>query len=107
MNAFVKHLGNAIESIRKEKGLRQFALAAKAGITQTYMCQIELGNKQAHMDTIIAICDALQVDIALLFLKASLESRAGSKNLTVAELETAMRMMEYGVYGHQLADTIK
>ena len=107
MNAFVKHLGSAIESIRKEKGLRQFALAEKAGITQTYMCQIELGNKQAHMDTIVAICKALEIDIALLFLKASLESEACSRKLTLAELETAMRMMKYGLYGHQLADTIK
>lgn len=37
--------GATIRAIRKAIGISQVSLAARAGITKVYLCQIELGTK--------------------------------------------------------------
>lgn len=42
-------VGENIERIRKEKGMKQVELAKKIGITQAMLCQIERGTKNPSL----------------------------------------------------------
>lgn len=60
-------LGNSIKNIRKQKGLTQIDFAAKSGITQTYLSQIENNQKEPNLSTLKAISEALEVPLPIIF----------------------------------------
>ena len=61
-------IGKRITEIRTAKGLTTNALANKAGITQTYLRDIEIGKKNnPTYDTLSYICEALGVSLAYFF----------------------------------------
>jgi len=57
----LKALGERIRETRKEKGLTQLELAEKVKISPTYMSEIELGKSNFGVETLIRICEELQV----------------------------------------------
>ncbi len=62
------NIGQAIKEARKKAGLTQVDLAATIGITQTSLSQIEVGTINPSPKTIKAICLALNISEALLFI---------------------------------------
>ena len=50
-----------IKERREELGLTQKELAEKAGITQSFLCDIEQGRSKPSIDTAIKIADALNI----------------------------------------------
>lgn len=48
---------------REQRGLTQEALAAKAGISKAYLCQIETRKRVGALKTLRAIADALAVSM--------------------------------------------
>ncbi|KJS10656.1 MAG: hypothetical protein VR67_17375 [Peptococcaceae bacterium BRH_c8a] len=58
-----------IKNIRKKKGFTQKALALKAGISRSYLCEIEQGYKQPSLATLSKIAMALGVSEATLLIK--------------------------------------
>ena len=48
---------------REQRGLTQDALAAKAGISKAYLCQIETRKRVGALKTLRAIADALAVSV--------------------------------------------
>ncbi len=48
---------------REQRGLTQDALAAKAGISKGYLCQIETRKRVGALKTLRAIADALAVSV--------------------------------------------
>ena len=50
-----------IREKREELGLRQKELAEKIGITQSFMCDIELGRTKPGIDVAIKLADALKM----------------------------------------------
>lgn len=48
-----------IKAWREHRGLTQDALAAQAGISKAYLCQIETGKRAGTVDTLKAIAAAL------------------------------------------------
>ena len=59
-----KVIGTNILLYRKERGYTQLMLAEKAGISTSYLGQIERGNKGKSfaMDTLFSIAKALEVE---------------------------------------------
>lgn len=59
-----KTIGTNILLYRKERGYTQEVLAEKAGISTSYLGQIERGNKGKSfaMETLFAIAKALEVE---------------------------------------------
>lgn len=55
--------GMEIRRIRKRSGIKLCVLAARAGISEGYLCNIEKGNRQGAPDTVLRIANALGVDI--------------------------------------------
>lgn len=52
-----------LKKLREEKGLSQAELAKMAGVSQTTICDVEIGNKMPKLDTAMKICKALNVKL--------------------------------------------
>lgn len=64
-------VGIRISQLRKEKNLTVNKLANLAGISQSYLRDIELGNKQPTVEYLSYICDALGITLEYFFAKES------------------------------------
>ena len=54
---------NPIRVFRKWRGMTGSELADKAGISQPYLSDIENGKRDGTLQTLVAIADALEVDL--------------------------------------------
>lgn len=61
---------NRIAMLRKERGYNQKEFAAKVGITNWWLCEIESGNRNSPSVKLIkTIADALNVKLSDIFLE--------------------------------------
>lgn len=61
--------GQAVATLRKEKGYSQERFAFEAGIARKYMSDIENGKRNVSLDVISRIADKLEIPLSELFLK--------------------------------------
>lgn len=54
-------MGRVIRRLRRERGWSQEVLSGLAGIGRTHLTMIENGSKNANLDTLWQIADALEV----------------------------------------------
>jgi len=59
--------GSSVRKWRKQLGLSQQALAHRAGLHRTYICDVERGTRNVSLDCIQRFAHALQISIAELF----------------------------------------
>jgi transcriptional regulator with XRE-family HTH domain len=64
--------GNAVRSIRSDKGISQESLAELAGIDRSYMGGVERGEHNIALINIKRISDALGVSISIVMEKSNL-----------------------------------
>lgn len=69
MQNFVKLFGERVKYYRKCKGLSQEKLSELCELHPTYIGQIERGEKNASLDTIMRICKGLEISPENLFEK--------------------------------------
>lgn len=62
-----KITGHVIRHLRRERGLSQDVLSGLAGIGRTHLSMIENGEKNASIDTLWRIADALNMPLSQLF----------------------------------------
>jgi transcriptional regulator with XRE-family HTH domain len=55
--------GTRVKEIRRRKGLNQKELAALAGISNSYLSDIEVGRTNPSLKTLFKIAEALEVGI--------------------------------------------
>lgn len=67
-------LGYTINSIRKQKGIRQGELANMIGLTQTYLSQIENNKRDPNLATLKKISEALAMPLPIIFFLSLDES---------------------------------
>lgn len=60
-------VGGRIKYFRTKRGLTVNGLANLAGISQSYLRDIELGNKTPTIEYIEYICDALKISLVTFF----------------------------------------
>lgn len=60
----LKRIGSKLQAARKLKGLTQEQVADKVGITRSYYAQVERGERNPTTTVIMAIIDALGVDVS-------------------------------------------
>lgn len=58
--------GLALREYRTQRGIAQEALAAAAGLDRTYISTLELGRSTPKLDTMLAISEALNVELSVL-----------------------------------------
>ena len=68
-----QELGKRVRQQRMLAQMTQEKLAEKAGISLSFLGHIERGTRKASLDTVIKLCNALQVSPSLL-LQDSLDS---------------------------------
>ena len=69
-------VGNRIKELRLRKGITVNALANLAGVSQSYVRDIELGNKKPTVEYLEYICDALNISLAcFLRIQATTKSK--------------------------------
>jgi transcriptional regulator with XRE-family HTH domain len=67
--------GNAIRTLRMERGLSQEALAFACDLDRTYISGIERGERNPSLTNILKIAAALSIRPAELFARAEAASR--------------------------------
>ena len=60
-------IGNRISQLRQQKGITVNRLANLAGISQSYLRDVELGKKQPTILYLSYICDALGIELKEFF----------------------------------------
>ncbi|HMK05982.1 MAG TPA: helix-turn-helix transcriptional regulator [Flavobacterium sp.] len=61
------NLGPTIKNLRQQKGLTQTEFALKAGITQTYLSQIENNLKDPNISVLKKLAEELAVPLPIIF----------------------------------------
>ena len=62
-----KRVGVNLQRLRRERGLTQEELAARANVHQTYISGVEAGRRNASVLVLAKLADGLEADISLLF----------------------------------------
>lgn len=60
-------IGERIKELRLKKGITVNKLANLSGVSQSYLRDIELGNKQPTVEYLSYICDALGISLSRFF----------------------------------------
>jgi len=77
-------IGNRILAVRKEFGMKQSELAAKAGLTQACISQIESGLRNPDTNTLLSISTALGISVDDL-------TKSSVRDTAIAALEAKLR----------------
>lgn len=67
MNQLNIEIGKRVREYRKAAKLTQEQLAAYSGLTNDYLSRLELGKENPSVNTLVKICEALNIEVALLF----------------------------------------
>ena len=62
-----RKMGRLIRKIRKEKGVSQEVLSGFASIGRSHLAMIEIGSKDANVETLWRIAAALDMPLSRLF----------------------------------------
>lgn len=77
-------LGIRVRQQRELNSLTQSQLARKVGVTGSFIGHIERGEKKASVDTVVALCNALEISPTVL-LQDSLSDAAMQSQLSFDE----------------------
>ncbi len=109
MSDTVKKFGQHIRYYRRGKKLSQEQLAEICGLHPTYIGQLERGEKNASIETVVQLCRGLGITPALLFENISLEANdtpaheayelfleipADKQQILLEVLRNALRLMD-------------
>ena len=99
------NVGLRIKALREQKGITVNKLANLAGISQSYLRDVELGNKNPTVETLSYFCDALGVtlrdffdtdnaagDKLNVFLKAEIEKLNDTQQFHLADFLKSLKL---------------
>lgn len=87
------NVGERIRYFREKKGITVNKLANLSGVSQSYLRDIELGDKQPTVEYLGYICDALGVSLAAFFDESDSLKEAVSR-LTPPQREALLAFLE-------------
>ena len=87
-------IGKRIKDLREAENLSQNALADKAGISQSHLRRVELGQSGISIDHLQIICDALNINICE-FFEPTRESDELSIALSKLSPKQKSRLLEF------------
>lgn len=88
-------ISKRIVELREMQGFSTNKLASKAGISQSYLREIEMGKRNPTIEVLSYICDALKISLRVFFserdqdvhpfLQSALEKMSQEEQLKLAE----------------------
>ena len=92
----LKGVGASIRNLRAEQELTQFELAAKIGVSQTHLSNIERGRVQISLKLLLRIANVLEqrLDYFLGLPSLPFADAAPQGSYTVEELGTLLQMLQ-------------
>ena len=84
-------LGLRVRQQREMSNLTQNQLARKAGVTASFIGHIERGEKKASVETIVALCNALEISPAVLLQDSLSDGALHSQVVIDAENQKLIR----------------
>jgi len=66
-----ERIGLKIRLLRTQKGFSQEALAERANISRVFISNVECGKKNTSLETVMAIADALSVQVTDIILEGT------------------------------------
>ena len=75
------NVGKRITYFREQKGITTNKLANLAGLSQSFIRDVELSNKSITIDNLAIVCDALQISLKDFFDEPLESSEAINKEL--------------------------
>ena len=70
-----------LRSLRIEKKISQLDLSMKAGISQSFLAQVETYKKAPTIITIVKLCDALNIRISMIFEEKDYDKEEKKKEI--------------------------
>ncbi|REK64803.1 MULTISPECIES: helix-turn-helix domain-containing protein [Cohnella] len=89
MSNLPKLIGERIRNYRKEKGWSQEELAHIANLHATYIGQLERGEKNATLESVEKVANALEIPLENLF--RSIHSNPDSQEYTLTRIVTFLQ----------------
>jgi transcriptional regulator with XRE-family HTH domain len=96
------NVGRRIIELREKQGLTTNKLAGLAGIAQSALRSIELGEKSPTMDTLMLILKALEVSVTDFFTSCTINSTNDFRE----EIEIARKIKKLPEDHRKIVDTI-
>jgi len=79
-----KHIGENIRAARKKKNLTLEVLSGLADVSESFLGMVERGASSLSMETLIAVCDALDVTADSLLMEGrEVDTRPSGKRDTL------------------------
>ncbi len=94
MGNLPKIIGERIRNYRKERGLSQEELAYMANLHTSYIGQLERGEKNATLESIEKVTNALGISLEQLFRSIKTDSDAKDDTLTQIVTQLQARSIE-------------
>lgn len=96
VSELIKNVGEQIRRIRKLRGLTQESLAEKTGLQNTYISDVERGDRNTSLETLEKIIEALEVEPVEIFDFARTNDRKQQmiQNLKVLLAEKSPKEVE-------------
>ncbi len=99
-----REIGNRLYKVRKKRGLTQAEVAEKAGLSDRTYADIERGTVNMRVETVIRICQALQITPNDLFCEQKSDAYTKEEiqqmleQCTESERKTACQVLEIILY---------
>lgn len=99
-------ISKRIVELREMRGFSTNKLASKAGISQSYLREVEMGKRNPTVEILSYICDALEISVRVFFsdqeqgihpsLQSALEKMSQQEQLKLAEFLNEIRKSQPG-----------
>ena len=88
------NVGKRIKDLRLKKGITVNKLSNLAGVSQSYLRDIELGKKQPTIEYLSYICTALDITLEAFFAKEDNSLASEIKNLNERQRTALFEMIK-------------
>ncbi|MGM9632760.1 MAG: helix-turn-helix domain-containing protein [Eubacteriales bacterium] len=84
------NVGERLANLRKQYGLTQNALAERAGVSQTHLRRIELGQADITVNHLELLCDAMSISLGEFFDEGNEENET---SLAISKLSPKQKRL--------------